>query len=98
MVSSSSHPALGSTRGESIGFLTYQSMSALLHSGVTVTSRSFGVEDLEPSVEISFELCHFSSSINFSSVFQVSSGICHKSIQTLYSSGTMLVFSFTITV
>ena len=66
----------------------YQSKSALLQSGMTVTSRKFGVEFTQPSMEV--ELCVSFSSINSSSVVQVSSETCHKSIQTSYFSGTML--------
>ena len=46
--SPSSFTALGSTRGGSSGFLTYQSLSILLHSRMTNTSRSFGVECIQP--------------------------------------------------
>ena len=41
--SPSSLPALGSSGGGSVGFLMYQSVSALLQSGATVTSRSFWI-------------------------------------------------------
>ena len=36
------------------------------------------------------EVCISPSSVNSSSVVHISSGTCHKSIQTSYSSGTML--------
>ena len=50
---------------------------------------------IQPSVEeVSGELIHYSSSINSSSVVQISSGMCHKSVQTSYSSGIMLEGGF----
>ena len=64
-------------------------MSALLHSGVTFTSSSFGVECLQPSIEVPGGLCISSSSINSSSVVKVSSGTCDKSIHISYSGATM---------
>ena len=95
VASSSSHspssiPAVGSTRGGSIGFPLYHSMSALFHSGVTISSRSFGIECIQPAVEVSGELCLSSSCINSSSVVHISSRTCHKSAETSYSNGTML--------
>ena len=48
---------MGSTGGGSVGFLMYQSMLALLYSGKTVTSRRVGVECVQPSMEVSSELC-----------------------------------------
>ena len=65
-------------------------MSALLHSGKTITSRSFGVECIQPSMEVSNELCISSSCISSFSFVQVSTGTCHKQIQTSYSGGIML--------
>ena len=62
----------------------------LYYTGVTITSRSLGVECIQPSMEVSGELCIFSSSINSSGVVQVSSGTWHKSIQTSYSCGNLL--------
>ena len=56
----------------------------------TIASRSYGVECLQPSMEVSGELCISSSHVNSCSVVQVPSETCHKSIQTSYSSGTML--------
>ena len=88
--SQSSFPALGSTRGGSVGFLTHQSRSALFYSGAFITSRNFGVECNQQSVEVSGKLCIYSSIINSSSVVQVSNRTCHHTIQTSYSSGTML--------
>ena len=87
--SPSSLPALESTSNGSVGFLMYQSVSALFQSAVTITSRSFGVDGIQPSMEVSGEVCPSSSSINSSSV-QVYSRTCHKSVQTSYSSGIML--------
>ena len=65
-------------------------MSALFHSKAVITSRLFGVECIQPSVDISGELCLYSSSINSYSDVQVSSGTCNKSVQTYYSKDTML--------
>ena len=80
MSSSSSHnlcsfPALEWTEGWAVGFLMYQSMSALLHYGMTITSRSFGVKFIQQTIEVSGELCISS----FLGVVQVSSGTCNKS-------------------
>ena len=68
----------------------YQSMSALSHSGNTITSRSLGIECLLPSMELSGELSISSVCINSSSLVQLSNRTCHKSIQTSHSCGTML--------
>ena len=84
----SNFPTYGLTIGGSVGFLTHQSMSALLHSGKTFSSRSFGVECVQPSVEVSGELCVSTPCIN--SVVQVVRGTCYKLIQTSYSGGAML--------
>ena len=81
----SSFPPLESTRGGPVGFLTYQSMSALLHSGKTYL-QELGVE----SVEVQGELYISFTCINSSSAVQVSSGSSHTSIQTSYISVTML--------
>ena len=39
-----------------VGILTYLSMLALLHSGKSITSRSLGIQYIEPSLEVSGEL------------------------------------------
>ena len=65
-------------------------MSALLHTGVTVTCRSFGVECIQPSVEVSGKLCLSFSSINSSNVVPISGRTCQKSFQTSIFSGIML--------
>ena len=48
---------LWSTGGGSVGILTYQSMSALLHFGKFIASGSLGVECFQPSLDISTKLC-----------------------------------------
>ena len=67
----------------------HQSMSASLCSGKTIISSGLGVECIQPSVDVSGNLCISSSCTNLSSVVHVSSGTCHKSIQTFYSGGIM---------
>ena len=64
--------------------------SCTFNSGATTASRRFGVECILPSMEVSGKFCLSSSSNNSSSTVHVSSGTCHKSVQTSYSSGTML--------
>ena len=54
-------PALVTTRGAWFGLFMYQSMSALLHPGVTITYMNFGVEYIQPSMEVSGELHIFPS-------------------------------------
>ena len=61
---SSSVSTLGPTRGRSVGILTYQSMSALIHLGKSDISGSLSTECLQPSLEISGELCISSSFIS----------------------------------
>ena len=56
----------------------------------SVSSRSFAVECIQPSMEVSGELCISSTCTNSTSVVQVSSGRYHKLIQTSYSSGIMV--------
>ena len=93
VTSSSSHslcsfPALGSTGSGSAGFLKYQSLSVLFHSGTTATPRSFWVECIQSSVEVSGQLCISFSSINSSTFVPICSKTCYKSVQASYSSGT----------
>ena len=81
---------LGSTGGRSVGFIMHPLMSTLLHSGKIISSQSFQTECFQPSMAVSGDVCISSTCINSFSVVQVSSGTCHKSIKTSYSSGTML--------
>ena len=69
MVPSSSHSpnsllTMGLTGGGSVVFLMDQSMLALLHYGKPIASRSFGIECIQPSVDVSGKLCISSSCIN----------------------------------
>ena len=55
----------------------------------TITSRSLGVECIQPSMIVSGMLCISSYCINSSNSVQVSGRTCHKSIQISHSSGIM---------
>ena len=95
MASSSSHslgmfPALGQPEMDLLASDIPINVSFITLQKKTITSRSFGVECIQPYMEVSGELCLSSYSINSSSVFQVSSRTCHRSFQTSYSVDTML--------
>ena len=81
---------LGSTRGGSVGILTFHTVSAVLHFWKSTICGGLGVECIQPSLEISDKLCVSSSCINSSSSVNLSGRACHTSIQTFDSSGTML--------
>ena len=87
MHSSGSISTLVSTRGGSVGILTYQSISALLHHGKLSSSESLGFETFQLSLNISGELCIPTSTLGF---FQVSDRTCQRSVQTSNSSDTLL--------
>ena len=74
---------LGSTGGGSVCILRCQSMSSLLHLGKCTTSESLGVEHFQPSLVHSGEFY-----VSYSCM--ISRRTCHRSIQTSYSSGTLL--------
>ena len=88
-IAQKNNSTLGSTRGGSVGILTYQSMSALLHLGKSTTSYTLGIECFQPSVDISGELC-ISSCISSPTSLQVSGRTCHRSIQIPNSNFTLL--------
>ena len=81
---------LGPTRGESVGILMYQSMSAILHLRKSTASGSLGIEQIQPSQDRSGRLCISSSCISCHGSVHVSSRTCHPSIQTSDSSCTLL--------
>ena len=81
---------LRSTRGRSVVILIHQSMSALLHLGKLTNSGSLGFECFQPPQDISYQLCVSSSLYSSNGSVQDSVRTCHKSIQTSYSSGTLL--------
>ena len=94
VVLSSSHSSgsilTWSAGGGSVGIFTYQSMWVILHVGKYTTSRSLRIEHFHPSLEISGELCVFSSCLAFTSSVQFSHKMCHRSNQTYYYSATWL--------
>ena len=59
--------SLGSAGGVSVGILTYQSLSTLVHLTVSPTSGSLGVKCLQTPSDMSSELCVSSSCISFPS-------------------------------
>ena len=65
-------------------------MAALLHLGISTTSRGLGVECLQPSLDVSGKLCVSSSCISSSGSVQVSGGTCPRSTQMVDSGGAML--------
>ena len=82
--------SLGSTGGVSVGILTYQSMSAVLPLGKSTSSGNLGVEDFQPPMDISGELCVSFPHVCSSTSVQVSGRTCQGSVQISYSSGTLL--------
>ena len=88
--SSGSISTFESTGGGTVGIATYQSMSALLYLGEPTTCRSLGVECFRPSLDIYGDLCVSCSCISSPSSVQVSGIIYQQSIQTTYSTGTLL--------
>ena len=78
------------TRDWSVGILMFQAISAMLHLGMSTTSRSLGVEHFQPPLDISGELYVSLSCISSLGSVQVSGVACHRSIQNSYSSGTLL--------
>ena len=76
MASSSTHSlsgvsTLGSAGGGFVGILRYQSMSALLYLGESITHGSLGVECFQPSLEVSCELSVSSFWVSSSSYVKV---------------------------
>ena len=65
-------------------------MSVLLHIGKSHAAGSLGVECFQPPWDISGELYISSSSFCSPGSIQAHGIMCHKSIQTSYSSGTFL--------
>ena len=57
-------------------------MSVLFNLGKSTTSGSFGVECIQPSLDISGKLCLSFSYLNSSASVQFSCRTCHQSIQT----------------
>ena len=86
---SSSFSTLGPSRGGPAGIISFQSMPALLHLGISTPSRSLVVEWLQPSLNVSGKL-HVSSCIISSSSIHISGGTCQRSTQMFDSGGTML--------
>ena len=62
--------------------------------GKSTTSVRLGAECIHPYFDVLGKLCLSSFCIGSSSSVKVSSGICHRSIQTLDSNGTMLGAGF----
>ena len=80
---------LWSTIGESLDILTFHVMSPVLNLGKSINCWNLGVEYIQPSFDISGNLC-LSSCISSSGSVLVSGRPCHRSVQTFESSGTML--------
>ena len=68
----------------------YHSIPALLHLGNSLPLGAFGVECLQPSLDISGKLCVSSSCISSSSSVHVSGRKCQRSTQTFDCGGIML--------
>ena len=87
---SSNFSLLGPSRDGPAGILSFHSIPALLHLGISTTSGGLGVECLQLSLDISGEL-HVSSSscISSSSSVQVSGRTCQRSTQVFDSGGSM---------
>ena len=81
----------GPSRGGPACIFSFYSMPALLHLGNSTTSRGFGVECLQPSLDFSDKLCVSSSCSSSSGSVQVSGKTCQWSSQTFDSGGTMLM-------
>ena len=84
-----SFSSLGSAIGGSVCILPHHSMSTFSHLGNSTTSGGLGFECIQPSLEVSGKLCLSFSCICSSSSVQVSGGICHRSVQTFDSDGTI---------
>ena len=87
---SGSTSTLGWSGSGSIGILWYQSMSALLHFGISITSWRNGVECCQLSLDISGELCVSFCCVSSPSSLQVSGRTFHRSTQNSYSSCDLL--------
>ena len=81
---------LGISRGGPAGILSFHLVPALLHLGISTTSRGFGGECLQPFLDVSGKLCVSFSCISSSGSVQVSGRTCHRSTQMFDSGGTML--------
>ena len=65
-------------------------MSVILHLEKFPISGCLGVECLQPFLNISRELCVSASSFSSPGSVKVPSRMCHRSVQTSYSKGTLL--------
>ena len=81
---SGSFSPLGPSRGGPAGIFSFYSMPTLFHFGNSTASGAFGVQCLQPSLEISGKLCVSSSSSGPSCSVQVSSRTCQWSTQDIY--------------
>ena len=79
-----------STRGGSVSILIYHAVSGVLHIGKSTTCGDLGIEYIQPSLDTSGKSCLSTSCISSSGSVQTSGRMCHRSIQTLDSSGPML--------
>ena len=81
---------LGTSGGGPAGIFLFYSIPALFNLGNSTTSRSLGVECLQPSLDFSGKLCVFSSCSSSSGSVQVTGRTCQWSTQTVDSGGTLL--------
>ena len=78
-----------SNNGGFNGILMYQSVSALLHFGESITFRRLRVRCFQTSLAVLGGLCISSSCVSSNSFVQVSGQSCHRSSQTWYPCRTL---------